>query len=147
MYYFRAGQCECDSVRNQWEGISRLCFATYREPIFFMKDRIKTDILLIRHCPTLICHCPTEYMLADFLTKPLQGSLFRIFREINMGYKHTSTLVATPSPGLEERVEKIDQVENVGIEKQEIGEIKARINTSQKQTKPTERRMLWLRIR
>jgi hypothetical protein len=36
---------------------------------FFLKDRIKADGIQINHCPT-------EEMLADFLTKPLQGSLF-----------------------------------------------------------------------
>jgi hypothetical protein len=39
---------------------------------FFMKDRLKTESITVRHCPT-------EYMLADFFTKPLQGALFRKF--------------------------------------------------------------------
>ena len=29
-------------------------------------------------------HCPTEEMVGDFFTKPLQGSLFRKFRAIIM---------------------------------------------------------------
>jgi hypothetical protein len=29
-------------------------------------------------------------MLADFLTKPLQGGLFRRFRDVLLGYKHSS---------------------------------------------------------
>ena len=29
--------------------------------------------------------CPTKEMIADFLTKPLQGSLFRKFRDLIMG--------------------------------------------------------------
>ena len=37
-------------------------------------------------------YCPTEDMLADFFTKPLQGSLlrelFRKFRDIVMGNKY-----------------------------------------------------------
>jgi hypothetical protein len=49
-------------------------------------------------------HCPTERMLADFFTKPLQGNLFREFRDIILGYRHTSTLTdMSPSPR-EERV-------------------------------------------
>ena len=32
-------------------------------------------------------------MLADFLTKPLQGSLFRKFRDFILGYKHFSALI------------------------------------------------------
>ena len=31
-------------------------------------------------------------MVADFFTKPLQGSLFRKFRDIVLGYKHISSL-------------------------------------------------------
>jgi hypothetical protein len=45
-------------------------------------------------------------MLADFLTKPLQGNLFRVFRDMIMGYKHSNTLSSTHSPGPEERVGK-----------------------------------------
>jgi hypothetical protein len=67
---------------------------------FFMKDRVKTDNITIQHCPT-------EQMLADFLTKPLQGSLFRKFRDVLLGYKHISSLKqensSTSVP--EERVE------------------------------------------
>jgi Reverse transcriptase (RNA-dependent DNA polymerase) len=52
---------------------------------FFMKDRIKSEGIEI-------VHCPTEQMLADFLTKPLLGALFRRFRDVLLGYKHTSSL-------------------------------------------------------
>ena len=30
-------------------------------------------------------HCPTERMIADYYTKPLQGSLFKKMRDILMG--------------------------------------------------------------
>ena len=33
-----------------------------------------------------------EKMIADFFTKPLQGSLFRLFRDIILGFKHISEL-------------------------------------------------------
>jgi hypothetical protein len=39
---------------------------------FWMKDRVKSEGITIRHCPTL-------QMVADFFTKPLQGTLFRKF--------------------------------------------------------------------
>jgi hypothetical protein len=43
-------------------------------------------------------------MLADFFTKPLQGSLFRKFREVIMGHRHIDSLKeATPTP-TQERV-------------------------------------------
>lgn len=35
--------------------------------VFLIKDRIRTEKIEIRHCPT-------PQMLADFFTKPLQGS-------------------------------------------------------------------------
>ena len=54
---------------------------------FFMKDRIKTEDITVTYCPT-------EAMLADFFTKPLQGSLFRKFRQVIMGYVHVSVLKA-----------------------------------------------------
>jgi hypothetical protein len=41
----------------------------------------------------ILQHCPTGAMLADFFTKPLQGNLFRHFRDILMGYQHISTLL------------------------------------------------------
>ena len=42
---------------------------------FFVIDRIKANELRIKYCPT-------EMMVADFYTKPLQGKLFRLFRAI-----------------------------------------------------------------
>ena len=38
----------------------------------------------IRRGRASVIHCPTEDMVADFFTKPLQGSLFRKFRSIIM---------------------------------------------------------------
>ena len=37
---------------------------------FWIKDRFDSDNIKV-------VHCPTAAMLADFLTKPLQGALFR----------------------------------------------------------------------
>ena len=48
-------------------------------------------------------HCPTKVMLADYHTKPLQGSLFRKFRDVIMGYKNISWLVSQV-PSIKERV-------------------------------------------
>jgi len=44
-------------------------------------------------------------MLADFFTKPLQGNLFRKFRDVILGYKHVDTLKMTIPSSNEERVE------------------------------------------
>ena len=44
-------------------------------------------------------------MLADFLTKPLQGSLFRKFRAVLLGHVPVASLVPSVSPvASEERV-------------------------------------------
>ena len=49
-----------------------------------------------------IRHCPTLQMLADFFTKPLQGHLFRTFRDVLLGYKHVDSLgLAAPVPNVE----------------------------------------------
>jgi hypothetical protein len=41
---------------------------------FYVKDKVDSGALHIEHCPT-------EVMLADYFTKPLQGSLFRRMRD------------------------------------------------------------------
>jgi hypothetical protein len=47
---------------------------------FFVKDRINSGEIRVEHCPT-------ESMIADFFTKPLQGSLFLKFRNAIMNIK------------------------------------------------------------
>ena len=47
---------------------------------FWLHDLIKRGILVIKYCPTLS-------MLADYFTKPLQGSLFIDLREHVLGSK------------------------------------------------------------
>jgi Reverse transcriptase (RNA-dependent DNA polymerase) len=67
---------------------------------FFITDHAKRSSITIEHCPTGI-------MLADYFTKPLQGSLFRIFRSVLLGELPVSELSAyTPTSGNEERVDK-----------------------------------------
>ena len=68
---------------------------------FWIKDRTESENIKIEYCPT-------EWMLADFFTKPLQGSLFRKFRDVILGYKHISTLT--------EWSEKVTNKERVGHE-------------------------------
>jgi hypothetical protein len=52
---------------------------------FFITDHSKSNNIRI-------VHCPTEDMLADFFTKPLQGNLFRKFRAVLLGEHHSNTL-------------------------------------------------------
>jgi hypothetical protein len=64
---------------------------------FWMKDRVKSEGIKVRHCPTL-------QMVGDFFTKPLQGALFRKFRDVIMGDKHMNTLAIERPMLAEERV-------------------------------------------
>jgi hypothetical protein len=64
---------------------------------FFIKDRLELDEFTV-------VYCPTEQMLADFFTKPLQGSLFRRLREVVMGRMHINTLKDFVSAKSQERV-------------------------------------------
>jgi hypothetical protein len=67
---------------------------------FWLKDRLKSENITVRHCPTL-------QMLADFFTKPLQGNLFRRFRDVVLGRCHTDTLTFVSDGPFEERVGKM----------------------------------------
>ena len=68
---------------------------------FFVKDRVDNGKLLIEYCPT-------ESMLADFFTKPMQGTLFRLFRDVILGHRPISDLVdySVQSTRSKERVGK-----------------------------------------
>ena len=50
-----------------------------------MKDRIDKKEIKVEYCPT-------RTMLADFFTKPLQGHLFRVFKDVIMGHKQLSDI-------------------------------------------------------
>jgi hypothetical protein len=72
---------------------------------FFIKDRLRTEHISM-------VHCPTEAMLADFFTKPLQGNLFNKFKRVILGHDHISILgLETPGP-IEERVGNCEQTAN-----------------------------------
>ena len=73
---------------------------------FFIKDRLDLEHMNVQHCPT-------EQMLADFFTKPLQGNLFRKFRDVIMGHKHIDSLKETVPTPSQERVERDHLLENV----------------------------------
>ena len=64
---------------------------------FWSTDRIKNGDIQVKHCPT-------EKMLADYMSKPVQGSLFKKIRNVIMGWEHISTLY-DPTSSNEERVE------------------------------------------
>ena len=67
--------------RNSCTGNSRHIDIRY----FFIHDRIKSGNLDV-------VYCPTEKMLADFFTKPLQGKIFKNFRSAIMGHEEQKVI-------------------------------------------------------
>ena len=53
---------------------------------FFVKDRVDKAEVTIQYCPS-------EYMLPDYLTKPLQSKMFKLYCDIVMGHQQISYLV------------------------------------------------------
>ena len=72
---------------------------------FFMKNRLDTENINV-------VYCPTSEMLADFYTKPLQGALFRRFRDVIMGLQHISILKMSTTPADQERVGNNESLES-----------------------------------
>jgi hypothetical protein len=64
---------------------------------FFIKDRLKSENINV-------VYCPTECMVADFFTKPLQGKLFHYLKAIVMGHKSLESLIAQFNAKNQERV-------------------------------------------
>ena len=88
---------------------------------FFVKDRVaKGEVEII--------YCPTEQMLADYFTKPLQGSLFNKFRRVIMGYDPISILKEFCTSKMKERVGKGDK--NLILEEQKVREKRVRFSDS-----------------
>ena len=86
--------------RNSCTGNSRHIDIRY----FFVKDRIDQGNLTVEYCPT-------EQMLADFFTKPLQGSTFQKFRAQIMG--HTPLELPTKSSHKRETKERVELSRNL----------------------------------
>jgi len=49
-------------------------------------------------------YCPTKQMIADYMSKPLQGALFHLYRNVIMGWSHISSVFEGYVPP-EKRVE------------------------------------------
>ena len=50
---------------------------------YFVRDRVDQENLKI-------IYCPTEDMIANFVTNPLQGSIFEKFKDMEMGHTKLS---------------------------------------------------------
>ena len=85
---------------------------------FFVADRVKSGELSIEHCSTV-------NMIADFFTKPLQGSLFRRFRNLILNYRDDTndsngmSLDSSEMPqecvGSTESVQSTESAKNTGV--------------------------------
>mmetsp|Transcript_14843 Transcript_14843/g.21243 ORF Transcript_14843/g.21243 Transcript_14843/m.21243 type:complete len:131 (+) Transcript_14843:4370-4762(+) len=80
--------------RNSCTGNSRHIYIRY----FFVKDQVDKKEIKIEYCPT-------EQMLADFYTKPLNGALFKFIREVIMGWRPITDLYKVVDASAKERVE------------------------------------------
>ena len=80
--------------RNSCTGNSRHVNIRY----FLIKDRSDKREVLIHYCPT-------QLMIADYFTKPLQGQLFKSLRNYIMGYTSIESLIEKYGlPDIKERV-------------------------------------------
>ena len=59
-----------------------------------------------------ITYCPTEEMIADFFTKPLQGSLFLKMRNLIMGLKMPTPALISSRSVLGEAEPDLEQEHN-----------------------------------
>jgi hypothetical protein len=64
-------------LENNGRASSSKCTRHINIRYFFITDRIKADEVKVEYCPT-------GEMIADYFTKPLQGSLFKRFRDMIM---------------------------------------------------------------
>ena len=72
---------------------------------FFVADRVKSNEISIEHCPT-------DEMVADYFTKPLQGAKFRRFRQSIMNLESTDASATTSMP----RHRSVLNHEDLGLE-------------------------------
>ena len=74
---------------------------------FGIKDKLRLNNIDIEYCPT-------ECMVADFFTKPLQGRLFKILRRIIMGIDPISSLEINGDSLPKERVGSLEEDTDIG---------------------------------
>ena len=73
---------------------------------FWVKDLVEQKLIKIEYCPT-------ENMLADFFTKPLNGYLFKYLKSFVMGHKPMSELQRlTPAENKQQRKNETKTVKN-----------------------------------
>ena len=75
-------------MERNGQALAELKSRHFKMKEFFIKDRVW-------NCDIMFVHCPTEHMIADFFTKPLQGKLSFRFRDVIMGTKYHMSLTET----------------------------------------------------
>jgi hypothetical protein len=73
---------------------------------FWIKDRLDIEDITV-------VYCPTEQMLADSFTKPLQGGLFRRLKAVVMGHENIDSPKEIPSTASQERVGESTELERI----------------------------------
>ena len=83
---------------------------------FFIKDILKREGIEL-------LHCPTERMIADYYTKPLQGALFKKMRDIVMGLAPfpVEERVGSRKNELSIAAEKCDSTKNTSTREIKLG--------------------------
>jgi hypothetical protein len=83
--YCLSRQSKFDPTREEWPCIQQQANSHHINiRYFFVTDRVKSGEVSIDYCPT-------DDMIADFFTKPLQGTKFRKFRDIIMNVDPMTT--------------------------------------------------------
>ena len=65
-------------------------------------------------------HCPTKLMIADYMTKLLQGKQFEIFRRLIMGWKPVDDMFTSIWLSAKERIGNIMAKQHVTEEKRRL---------------------------
>ena len=88
-------------------------------------------------------YCPTYLIIANYFTKPLQGRLFHLFRDIIMGYAPLSDLVelipdkervGNRNMSKNTSVESMSEKSSVEIREQKLTALVERVERSKKVT-------------
>ena len=96
---------------------------------FWIKDRVKSENIKIEYCPT-------QMMVSDFFTKPLQGSLFKRFRDVVLAYVHINSL----EQFRDEKTSSKERVRNHGIGEQSS---ESNVDDKSSESSPGTQRVSW----
>ena len=69
----------------------------------FVKERVAKGEIDVKYCPNYL-------MISDYFTKPLQGKMFKMFRDLIVGYVHINDLLQANELSVKERADKTKNV-------------------------------------